>query len=101
MAFTKRVAGGKDRFTWDEVKVDKDRENYLGKLILKIHPVFVIKYIFTILYTHRIVVFKTLHKMLCLFLCLFSYLILSFCIYRSLLNGSSWPMAERQGLAMV
>jgi len=26
------VAGGKDRFKWDEVKVDKDRENYLGTL---------------------------------------------------------------------
>ena len=35
MAFTKRVAGGKDRFTWEEVKADKDRENYLGRLILK------------------------------------------------------------------
>jgi len=35
MAFTKRVAGGKDRFTWEEVKVDKDRENYLGTLMLE------------------------------------------------------------------
>ena len=23
--------GGKDQFDWEEVKADKDRENYLGK----------------------------------------------------------------------
>lgn len=25
------VRGGQDQFNWDEVKVDKHRENYLGK----------------------------------------------------------------------
>ncbi len=25
------VRGGKDQFNWDDVKTDKDRENYLGK----------------------------------------------------------------------
>ncbi|XP_065884326.1 multiple myeloma tumor-associated protein 2 homolog [Dysidea avara] len=34
MSFSKRVAGGKDRFKWDEVKVDKDRENYLGHSLM-------------------------------------------------------------------
>jgi len=24
--------GGKDQFDWDDVKVDKDRENYLGQV---------------------------------------------------------------------
>lgn len=24
--------GGQDQFSWDDVKVDKDRENYLGKV---------------------------------------------------------------------
>ena len=28
------VRGGKDQFNWDDVKEDKDRENYLGNLIL-------------------------------------------------------------------
>ena len=26
------VRGGKDQFEWDDVKVDKDRENYLGEV---------------------------------------------------------------------
>ena len=25
------VRGGRDQFNWDDVKTDKDRENYLGK----------------------------------------------------------------------
>lgn len=25
------VRGGRDQFDWEDVKVDKDRENYLGK----------------------------------------------------------------------
>ena len=27
------VRGGQDQFAWEEVKVDKDRENYLGEEI--------------------------------------------------------------------
>lgn len=27
------IRGGQDQFNWDEVKVDKHRENYLGKSI--------------------------------------------------------------------
>lgn len=29
------VRGGQDQFNWDEVKVDKHRENYLGKQITR------------------------------------------------------------------
>lgn len=28
------VRGGQDQFNWDDVKVDKHRENYLGKSVL-------------------------------------------------------------------
>lgn len=28
------VRGGKDQFNWDDVKTDKDRESYLGMLLL-------------------------------------------------------------------
>ena len=27
------VRGGKDQFNWDDVKGDKERENYLGKYL--------------------------------------------------------------------
>lgn len=28
--------GGRDQFEWDDVKVDKHRENYLGKLTVTV-----------------------------------------------------------------
>ena len=31
MSFRAGVRGGRDQFAWEEVKVDKDRENYLGE----------------------------------------------------------------------
>lgn len=32
MEFRGGVRGGKDQFEWEDVKVDKHRENYLGEL---------------------------------------------------------------------
>ena len=32
------VRGGQDQFAWEEVKVDKDRENYLGEEIFSLAP---------------------------------------------------------------
>lgn len=35
------VRGGQDQFNWDDVKVDKHRENYLGK---HTHSIFILNY---------------------------------------------------------
>ena len=31
--------GGKDQFDWEDVRVDKDRENYLGQVTVKLEKV--------------------------------------------------------------
>jgi len=83
MSFAKRVAGGKDRFKWDEVKVDKDRENYLGTSKKTFHRNF----------THQ-------QKKLSISPTFNLFFVLSIKC-RPLIDGTCWPLAKGQRFAMV
>ena len=64
--------GGQDHFNWDDVKTDKDRENYLGEAPTRY---------FWLIVTG--VFYKTV------------------CCYRTFCDGSGWKVAERQRPGLV